>query len=319
MIKITFDTNCIINLLDTSSTTAISVDELQEIMRYAMEGAVNIAITTRVDYDLSKDKDKKRKEKLLKQISMFPTIAAGARWDMSTWDSGDFWTDEKHEKLTFEVQNILFPSLAKDDKHYTNKLSDVDHLVSHILEKRNIFVTDDTGILKKAAVLNQKFSLVVLTPKQCLEKISSSQSILPSVTLFREKWELYIAFLTKDLESTQEEISEEDDQTYIQFHDWFKRAFPKIKSKLAQFRLEMNSQDIGHGKFIVDDDVMTNLQYDINPFESFYASSNLKGALDSINDYFYESRSYDKKLKDWTNDRMKAARDLLIEFEGFLE
>ena len=60
MIKLTLDTNCIINLLDYKSESATSVDELAEILRYALDEDANIAITTRVESDVTKDKDKKQ-------------------------------------------------------------------------------------------------------------------------------------------------------------------------------------------------------------------------------------------------------------------
>lgn len=61
MLKLTLDTNCIINLLDYKSESATSVDELAEILRYGLDGDVNIAITTRVESDFDKDKDEKRR------------------------------------------------------------------------------------------------------------------------------------------------------------------------------------------------------------------------------------------------------------------
>lgn len=88
MIKLTLDTNCIINLLDYKSQSAISVDELAEIIRYGFEGDVNIAITTRVDSDVSKDKNTDRKGEILKRISMFPVIGTVARLNTSKLDSG---------------------------------------------------------------------------------------------------------------------------------------------------------------------------------------------------------------------------------------
>ena len=56
MIKLTLDTNCIINLLDYKSESATSVDELTEILRYGLDGDVNIAITTKVESDFNNDK-----------------------------------------------------------------------------------------------------------------------------------------------------------------------------------------------------------------------------------------------------------------------
>jgi len=50
--RITIDANCIINLFDDASKSATSVAELRALIRYEMEGRVEIAVTTRVEADL---------------------------------------------------------------------------------------------------------------------------------------------------------------------------------------------------------------------------------------------------------------------------
>ena len=115
MLKLTFDTNCIINLLDYKSESATSVDELTEILRYGLDGDVNIAITTRVESDFDKDKNEERKIELIKRISMFPVIGTVARFGVSNFGSGDVWAGEEHEALEKELTNIIFPGLNKDD------------------------------------------------------------------------------------------------------------------------------------------------------------------------------------------------------------
>lgn len=217
-----------------------------------------------------------------------------------------------------KFRKYCFLGLKKEDKHYTNKISDIDHIAGHISGKKDIFVTDDGTLLKKAAALAHTFGVKIMTPKQCLETILSSQSPLPLVSLFKEKWEEYVNFMS-DFLVDNPEISGQDSLRYDQFHEWFKKSFPKIKNKLANFRLEMNSQNIGGGKFIVDDDVMTELQHDINPFENFYAGADLKAALDNLRDMHNAAMPYDVRFKEWVLKHMKSKTYLLIEFEGYLE
>ena len=171
MLKITLDTNCIINFFDTTFTTAISVKELSEIINYATKGVIDIAITTRIGLDLSKDKNKVRQVSLFKQLNMFPKIPCIARFGITTYgDHEKFWSKEDIE-LEKELLVNIFPTLTKDDKRYTNKIADIDHLIAHIISKRDIFVTDDIKLLKTANLLDQKYHLIVDSPKQCLQKI----------------------------------------------------------------------------------------------------------------------------------------------------
>jgi hypothetical protein len=188
MIKLTFDTNCIINLLDYKSESAISVDELAEIIRYGLEGDVNIAITTRVDSDVSKDKDQDRKGEILKRISMFPTIGTVARLDTSKFDSDDVLAGEEHQALEMELKKIIFPGLKSDDSHYSNKINDIDHLIGHKINQRDIFVTDDQQSLKKAETLKSSVGIEVMDPKKVLEHINLQANQVVLAQEFSEKF-----------------------------------------------------------------------------------------------------------------------------------
>lgn len=171
MLKITLDTNCIINLFDFSSPTRTSVQELSEIIDYSSKGIVDIAITTRINFDLSKNKNKVRQVDLFKQIEKFPKIPSNSRFGITKYgDHEKFWSKEDVE-LEKKIMHIIFPSLAKNSKRNTNKIADIDHLIGHITNKRDIFVTDDTDFLKKAVILYQQFDINVNSPKQCLQKI----------------------------------------------------------------------------------------------------------------------------------------------------
>ncbi|MEL6931811.1 MAG: hypothetical protein AAFO17_01835 [Pseudomonadota bacterium] len=55
--RITFDTNCLINYFDTQSDTAISSEEIAQLLRYATNGKLSIVISTRAEADLNQDKD----------------------------------------------------------------------------------------------------------------------------------------------------------------------------------------------------------------------------------------------------------------------
>lgn len=169
--KITLDTNCIINLLDRSSTTATSSQELAGLIRLAMSGAAEVAITTRVEADLLKDKNLDRQADMLRQLQLFPVVGTVARWDVSTWDGADVWVDERTTRLTDDLTKLVFPGLSADDKRYSNKVNDIDHLVGHLINRRDIFVTDDRDILRKADALRASPGIVVLTPSDCLAYI----------------------------------------------------------------------------------------------------------------------------------------------------
>lgn len=171
MLKITLDSNCIIYLFDPSAQTPISVEELSQIIKYGFSRDVDIAITTRAEIDLERDKNSQRKDEMVKKLSMFPMIGSVIRWDVSKWDKGDFYIDEKQQGLWDELKRVIFPGLKQEDKKYNNKVSDIDHLVGHLINRRDIFVTDDLGLLKKAETLKNSLGLVVMNPADALKYI----------------------------------------------------------------------------------------------------------------------------------------------------
>jgi len=254
MIKLTFDTNCIINLLDYKSESAISVDELAEIIRYGLEGDVNIAITTRVDSDVSKDKDRDRKSEILKRISMFPIIGTVARLDTSKFDSGDVWAGEEHKALEEELKKIIFPGLKSDDSRYGNKINDIDHLIGHKINQRDIFVTDDQQILKKAETLKSSVGIEVMDPKKVLEYINLQANQVVLAQEFSEKFSEY-----KDIVIVAMSGRIDDAQLvrYEELRKWMVRKLPAIKDGLLNFKFRMVSVPTGGQRVFGQDDLMS--------------------------------------------------------------
>lgn len=171
-IKLTLDTNCLINHFDVQSATATSRDEIAQIISYATSGRVEVVITTRAEADLNQDKDEDRRKRLKSNLAMFKVIGSVLRWDESSWDSGDFWGDGKVQVLSDEIQKVLFPGLSTDDKRFGNKIRDVDHITAHALASRDIFVTDDGHLNRRADEL-KRLGVVVMSPAQCVTYIEA--------------------------------------------------------------------------------------------------------------------------------------------------
>jgi|GEM_PF-791894 len=172
MLKITLDSQCIIYLFDPEVKTPPFIDELSEVVNFGFSRHLDLAITTRVEVDLGRDKDDGRKAAMLKKLGMFPVVGTVARWGDSKWGGGDVWVGKENEHLWSELQRIIFPGLLETDRRYKNKVSDIDHLVGHIINGRDIFVTNDTSITKKASTLKQSVAgLVVMNPKQCADYV----------------------------------------------------------------------------------------------------------------------------------------------------
>ena len=255
MLKLTLDTNCIINLLDYKSESATSVDELTEILRYGLDGDVNVAITTRVGSDFEKDKDKERKDELLRRVSMFPVIGTVARIDVSKFDSGDVWGGDEHEALERELTSIIFPGLNKEDAHFSNKINDIDHLIGHKINRRDIFVTDDQQILKTASTLESSLGIKVMDPKNTLEYLDLKGNKVVLAQEFYDKFLEYKELIFDALK--KEDISEDSIQKYEDLRKWLIRKHSVISDGLLSYKFQMSSVPVSGQRVFNQDHLIT--------------------------------------------------------------
>lgn len=315
MIKLTLDTNCIINLLDFKAATPTSVDELSEIIRYALDGDVNIAITTRVEKDFDDDKDEERKKEMVRKIRMFPVVGTVFRLDSSKLDSGDFLVGEEHKKLGDEIKALLFPGLSEKDVHYKNKVMDVDHLVGHATNGRDIFVTDDTGILRRAEKLKETFGIVVMSPSECLEylDLKANKEVLVQEVLNHLKQLHDLILRTID-----ERYNPEMEGEYAELREWLLKKYPKIQDGLLSFRHRMRSVPVGTQRVFDQGDLMS-LQRIPGIFEGLFRERTL---ADKINKMFSSYSQFGMPAESKRRELEKAfgwALDLLTSYVGYLE
>jgi len=175
-LKVTLDTNCIINVLDEESKTATSTAELHCILQLGEHGIIDLAVTTRFQADQSSDMDKGRVTRMTVRLEELPveTVGSLVRLSVSELGGGDVLADEKMAALERELSNVLFPSgIHRASATGPNKTNDVDHLLGHYLNRRDVFITDDKGILKKAETLRNTFGITVMNPSELVGFVKS--------------------------------------------------------------------------------------------------------------------------------------------------
>ena len=158
MLKVTLDTNVIID--------EYLVTQFKQLEK---QGLIDIAVSTRVVADKDQDRDEARKGKHLKEFESYPKEAAPARWGFSSWNGGDVWAAEEHINLSQQLEEIVFGKISGKRSH--NKVADIDHLHSHYLSGRDIFVTNDKkDIWRKREELKEKLGIVVENPQEFLSR-----------------------------------------------------------------------------------------------------------------------------------------------------
>ncbi|HNU62165.1 MAG TPA: hypothetical protein PKL04_08195 [Methanofastidiosum sp.] len=171
MIKVTLDTCCLINYQNKKDT------EVSQIIDMHKKNAIDIKCTTRVDFDQRNYGDQKKREELDKLCNEFGTIGTVFRWGFSRLDSGDVFTGKEEDLLEEKLKAIMFPNVNFGilDERNEGRLADIDHLIGHILEKRDYFVTSNTKDFidnRKRENLKSEFDLNILTPKEFIESVS---------------------------------------------------------------------------------------------------------------------------------------------------
>ena len=162
MLKVTIDTNVLIDEKKAEMVTRIE--------QLAEQGRINIAVTERVLADTDQDEDEKRKAEHLKKFDHYPKVGAIFRLDFSRLGSGDVLAGEEHVQVSQQIEKVLFGKISADDKRAHNKRADVDHLGSHYFAKRDVFITQDGGMLRKRNVLREQLGIVLETPQEFLSR-----------------------------------------------------------------------------------------------------------------------------------------------------
>ncbi len=321
MIKITLDTNCVVNLLNFNAETPTSVNELSEIIKYGLDSNANIAITTRVESECEGDKNRERSKEMIRKIQMLPVIGTVARYGTSKWDGGDVLEGEEHKNIADELTKIIFPTLNKEDAHYKNKINDIDHLIGHLINRRDIFITDDGQILKKTKTLKDSLNLVVMSPKEALEYLDSRCDKAVLVQDFYNKFSSHKSLIIKFI--TVKEINDLDKslQEYEENRKWLIRKYPNITDGLANFKFNQVSVSTG-GQRVFDQLDLMSLQLFNKRFNLLLEERNPYGvsdvALYNPNDYGMTYLS-DKDKQDKTIDFLNKIEDLLLGYLGKLE
>lgn len=162
----------------------------------------------------------------------------------------------EQEKLEKELIGVIFPGLKKEDSHYKNKINDIDHLIGHIINKRDIFTTDDQQILKKSETLKASFGLAVKNPQQTLEYLNLQGD---KVVLVQEFYDKFCEYSVIVLKACVERLSDEEGKKYEDLRRWLIRKYPAIKDGLVNFKFQMGSVPVS-GQRVFDQTVVVGLQ-----------------------------------------------------------
>jgi len=139
-------------------------ETIQKILDFQSSGKVEIAITTRVKADTY---GKREDSPIWEKIKNFPAVSIPClgRYDVSCYDE-DVFAGEEDERLN----NLILSCVGGNIKN----IRDVDHLIAHIKNQRDIFVTNDRDdFIKHRENLKKACGVRIFTPQECLEYLNA--------------------------------------------------------------------------------------------------------------------------------------------------
>ena len=164
MIRLTFGTNILRDYLDPSREHHLDATAL---VRLDDKGVCEIRVVSRFTEDVPRGDLRRRLEEL--SICQRPRIGTIAQWNISQWDA-DFWATEEESKIYDEVFELIFPGMNHTSRKRKNSAADIGHLLGHMRAKRDIFVTRDGAILRRANELLLRFGIAVMTSADALRQ-----------------------------------------------------------------------------------------------------------------------------------------------------
>lgn len=158
--RITLDTNVVLAGLDGTDGGVVA-----RLKRLNDAGAVDLAVASRVIQDKQSDRDQQRMLRDVAALQELPQVPAPFRLDESFLDASDVLCSESEGRVIDDLQRIF--GVPQSSMKRMNQLRDVDHLAAHWMARRDVFLTNDRGILDRAEKL-EPFGIKVMTPTDFL-------------------------------------------------------------------------------------------------------------------------------------------------------
>ncbi len=164
--KLTVDTNVLRDAVEPHRAGHVIATEL---LALHQAGKCEVRVTTRLDVDV-------RNAPLRELISSLdvldaPLIGTVFRLDISALSGGDVLADEAAAQEAEELMNLVFPGANPKNPRHKNRLADIDHLMGHKLSDRDVFVTNDKGILSRQEELRHRFGIRVMAATDVVDSL----------------------------------------------------------------------------------------------------------------------------------------------------
>lgn len=174
IMKLTVDTNI---FLLSQSPHRQGHDVAVRLIALSKAGACDICATTRIDIDV-------QHEPLRSALAHVPRIGSVVR--ISADDQPEPWTrigngdmiiDDETDQEFYVLMDLLFPGADKEHDRHQNRIADVDHLIGHKLNGRDVFVTQEKAILVRQKQLAERHGITVMALSEVVDFLESAGAV----------------------------------------------------------------------------------------------------------------------------------------------
>lgn len=134
-------------------------------------GVCDIRVTTRIDIDVPRDP---WRSTLAKYRRIGTAVRISADDQPEPWTrvgNGDMIISEETDKEFYMLMNLLFPGADEENSRHQNRIADVDHLIGHKLNGRDVFVTQENAILDRRAQLSERYGIKVMSLSEVVDML----------------------------------------------------------------------------------------------------------------------------------------------------
>ena len=152
--KVSLDTSLVFEYWKRQSKAEV----IKQLLKLAEEGAVELAITSRIRADIPHPPLADR----INELSELNVLETGSVARLGSWVLGQDMLGRDDFANYWSTKEFLGKK-APDWR-------DQDHLHTHYLMGRDVFLTWDRGILRLANDLNEEFGIVIMAPEDYLQE-----------------------------------------------------------------------------------------------------------------------------------------------------
>ena len=218
MFQFTLDTSCVVNLL---SAREQSPPALLRLVRLALDSRLHLGVTDVVDDEVPRgdgEEEVQRRAYIRQKLRQFPVTSISPS------------RSAERDALAEEFLGVLWPNVEDGSRKHGNSLRDCSHLACHRICGRDLFVTLDQELARKAQAHADKLAVAVLGPAEALARVEPE----PPSPVGAGAWDPVVRRAKEDDRGEIKALLAPIRDSYDDFDAWLGGALTKKELWVAQ-------------------------------------------------------------------------------------